>query len=167
MSTLSRPFPLKTTLGIAAITVAAIGAISGKAIGSTPMLMEDTASAVAGTRIDRDNFAAIAAEDRPPDHYDLVTPEGTIPVAELSLHGRLRGRSDSWWEGADPVMLDASYDDEFSDREIEQLALAEPVVRDQDVPAEQDHSGISTTGTNDGTVRIVDVSAAVAGAAQY
>lgn len=104
---------------IAAMTVMGVGAISGSAIGKSPMLMSDddvlpSASAPSSTR----HFSS----QRLPDHYPLVTPDGTVPVAELAMRGRYRDRQVMFEDDVDRAELAADYGYQFDDGEIDRLA---------------------------------------------
>lgn len=97
---------------LGAVALATIGgALSGAAIGDTDMLtrghhetLPKTAPVFAGN-------AALHSGQRPPDHYPLETPYGTIEVAELALHGRMRNAVDpGWWEDRSRMELGAEYD---------------------------------------------------------
>lgn len=63
---------------------------------------------------------------RLPDHYPLVTPTGTIPVSQLALHGRLRDTLPHDVARAEPGPLDADYQWEIPEREIQRLERWEP-----------------------------------------
>ncbi|MBX7539585.1 hypothetical protein [Qipengyuania sphaerica] len=96
---------------VAVVTIA--GAVSGATIGESPMLQRGQTDTLPQAQIVSASNAAMDSSRRPPDHYPLKTPEGTIEVAELALHGRLRNRGgDMWWEGRsdDRVDLSAGYD---------------------------------------------------------
>lgn len=149
---------------IASLTVAVIGAISGQAVGSSPMLQSAT-SAVAGTSApDYEGFADIAQGERPPDHYPLVTPEGTVPVAELALHGRLRNKASSWWGDGQTVLMGADYGAKYaySDAEMEHLAHAEPVEAAMATEPQEGPRGSGESTSTHGSARVVDVAAALA-----
>lgn len=61
------------------------GAIAGNALGSTPPLDRST---IAMMYQSHESAAPdVAAREPLPDHYALVTREGTVPVAELSTRG--------------------------------------------------------------------------------
>lgn len=64
-----------------------------------------------------------------PNHYPLVTPSGTIPVAALALHGRLRGTREALWDDPGAIALRADYGDELRDHEIDRLANDREIVR--------------------------------------
>ncbi|QYJ07017.1 hypothetical protein [Qipengyuania flava] len=105
------------------------GAESGTAIGSMPVMSHQ-----AGFAFERP--AARAPQPAPPpvrqdlpNHYPLVTPNGTIPVAALALHGRLRGSRDAMWDEPGAVALRADYGEELSEFEIDRLANGNGAVR--------------------------------------
>lgn len=64
------------------------GAVAGTTLGSAPVLDRPELGAVLpqsiGPHEDRDGSAKIAAT---PDHYPLGTPQGTVPVGQLSDRG--------------------------------------------------------------------------------
>ncbi len=98
-------------LGAVAV-VAIAGAVSGATIGESPVLKRGLTETMPEAPIVRASNAAMRDGKRPPDHYPLKTPNGTIEVAELSLHGRMRDRGgDLWWEGRDDerAYMDAGY----------------------------------------------------------
>ncbi|MBX7459097.1 hypothetical protein K3152_12630 [Qipengyuania sp. 1NDH17] len=99
-------------LGAVAV-VAIAGAVSGATIGDSPVLKRGLTETMPEAPIVRASNSAMRDGKRPPDHYPLKTPDGTIEVAELSLHGRMRDRGgDLWWEGRDDerAYMDAGYD---------------------------------------------------------
>ena len=99
-------------LGAVAV-VAIAGAVSGATIGDSPVLDRGQTETMPTAQIVSASNAAMRNAERLPDHYPLKTPNGTVEVAELSLHGRMRDRGgDLWWEGrdADRVNMDAGYD---------------------------------------------------------
>ena len=118
----NRPFPLKTAFAAAAIVCAAVGAVSGQAIGETPMMRGGTDETISSAGALATDHSRIANSEPLPDHYPLETPEGIIPVAELALHGRLRDRAGGFYASEEPAMLDSHYDYQLDEEEIEQLA---------------------------------------------
>ena len=99
-------------LGAVAV-VAIAGAVSGATIGDSPVLDRGQTDTMPTAPIVSASNTAMRNAERLPDHYPLKTPNGTVEVAELSLHGRMRDRGgDMWWEGrdADRVNMDAGYD---------------------------------------------------------
>lgn len=123
-----RPFPL---LGAAALTAAVglAGAQSGSAIGSMPVMQGKAAAAFSQLPSRMPERSPPPLRTDLPDHYPLVTPSGTIPVAALALHGRLRGTRDMVWDRPDAVALRADYGDELEEDEIDRLAYDRPNVR--------------------------------------
>lgn len=67
-----------------------------------------------------------SGKTRLPDHYPLVTPTGTIPVSQLALHGRLRDTLPRDVPLTEPVPLDADYQWEIPEREMQRLERWEP-----------------------------------------
>lgn len=118
--------PIKSLMIAGCLAVAAVGAVSGQAIGSTPMLRAETVDYLPSSSVTSGEFRSNGNVDRPPDHYPLVTPEGTIPVGELALHGRLRHRSGGWYGEEDVIILDANYPEDFSAQQLDRMAQAEP-----------------------------------------
>ncbi|MBX7528562.1 hypothetical protein [Qipengyuania vesicularis] len=99
-------------LGAIAV-VAIVGAVSGASVGDSPILIRGHHESLPEARIVRAANADLRDTSRPPDHYPLETPQGTVEVAELALHGRLRDRGgDMWWEdrSADRANMSAGYD---------------------------------------------------------
>ena len=88
---------------VGAVAVVAIaGAVSGAAIGDSPVLERGLTETLPETPMMHASTNSMRDAKRPPDHYPLQTPNGTVEVAELSLHGRMRDRGgDLWWEGRD------------------------------------------------------------------
>lgn len=99
---------------LSAVAVVAIaGAVSGATIGDSPVLKERPRGTLPEAPMISASNDALHDTTRPPDHYPLKTPEGTIEVAELALHGRLHDRGGPvWWEDSsdEPVNLSADYD---------------------------------------------------------
>ncbi len=99
-------------LGAVAV-VAIAGAVSGATIADTPMLTRSHSDTLPEAQIVSVGNQALRSAERPPNHYPLVTPDGTIEVAELALHGRMRDRGGAmWWDDGDTdrVDLNAEYD---------------------------------------------------------
>jgi hypothetical protein len=116
--------------------VAIGGAVAGATIGNSPVLSKGIGTSLPEQRI---NYAADAGLGETgvhtPDHYPLVTPDGTIPVAQLSLRGRLRDTRGSWnAREPDYIPLDADhpgeYPDQYSEAELAALASWDPAPRD-------------------------------------
>ncbi|MBO6767490.1 MAG: hypothetical protein JJ901_04180 [Erythrobacter sp.] len=112
------------------LAVVTAGAVSGSAIGSTPMLQRSVASHIpeAPPNAGVGDFK-LDTRKRPPDHYPLVTPTGTIPVAALASHGRLRDRRGGWGDQPDAIPLAATYADELAEDEVDRLARWQPAPR--------------------------------------
>ena len=162
MSKNDRPFPRLTAFIAAALVAGAVGAASGQAIGDTPILRGGSEQALPLAKTPYEAVEGQTETERPPDHYPLVTPDGTIPVAELALHGRMRDRDDGWYAVEEPVFLDAQYEDDFSEAEIDRLARPVPTVAE--VRIDQTPGPLPQPQQSDNAaegVRIVDVSAAL------
>ena len=97
---------------LSAVAVVAIaGAVSGATIGDSPILKEGHGDTLPEAPIISASNNALHDTTRPPDHYPLKTPEGTIEVAELALHGRLHDRGGSmWWDDRSDQSVNAGYD---------------------------------------------------------
>ena len=99
---------------LGAVAIAAIvGALSGAAIADTPILTRAQTVTPGDAPLSTVGNAAMRNVRPLPNHYPLETPKGTIEVAELALHGRLRDRGgDMWWEREEQrsTDLDAKYD---------------------------------------------------------
>ena len=78
-------------LGAVAI-VGIAGAVSGATIGDSPVLTRGHSDTLPEAPIVRAGDNGRLAAKSPPNHYPLKTPQGTIPVEELALRGRLRDR---------------------------------------------------------------------------
>lgn len=99
-------------LGAVAI-VAIAGAVSGAMIGDSPVLKEGYSDTLPETPIIGASNDGLRNMASLPDHYPLKTPEGTIEVAELALHGRLHDRGGSIWRedrSKESAELSAGYD---------------------------------------------------------
>ena len=64
-----------------------------------------------------------------PNHYPLVTPSGTIPVAELARYGRLRNSRNEWRGPFDESGVDTKQEWELDNNEIDRLADWHPANR--------------------------------------
>ncbi|MBD3731002.1 MAG: hypothetical protein IE933_15025 [Sphingomonadales bacterium] len=86
----------------------ALACLTGASLGATTNTrpLGDADSPLAGLPSHTASAAqyALASTDTP-DHYPLVTPQGTIPVADLAIHGRLRDeyRALEGYRSAPPV----------------------------------------------------------------
>lgn len=109
-----------------AVGFGAAGAIGGTQIGSSSILKrgEDTLPQARHPEIA--SQSARGQSKRLPDHYPLVTPEGTIPVEALAAHGRFRGETASWDEAPDHVAIADTGDWQYSDAEIDRLETWQP-----------------------------------------
>ena len=93
------------------------GALGGSEIATQPISAADM-DLLAG--IPQHQLADAAPREkgtRPPDHYPLVTPEGTIPVERLALYGvmRDRGDGDPYAYSYDPALgEDFAYADDWN-----------------------------------------------------
>ncbi len=118
----------RTGFAVALFAVVLGGMMTGAAIGETPMLQKrDHEFVIPQTPAPQ---GSRTASRNTPDHYPLVTPEGTIPVAELAFHGRLREQRMEWFDQGDTVRLDADYDNFFDEVEVENLANGPAVTRE-------------------------------------
>lgn len=102
------------------------GAMSGSAIGSAPVIArhaDPPPIAVRAAEFERSS-ARSAAVRRLPDHYPLVTPTGTVPVAALATRGRYRDSHDGQLERRAQLALDDQW--AMSEDEIDRLERWEP-----------------------------------------
>lgn len=114
---------------VAVITLA--GAFSGAAIGDSRILERDRYDTLPEAQVVTAGNNELRAGERPPDHYPLKTPKGTIEVAELALHGRMRGSADGlWWEahGDDRVELAGDYGEYYASADTARLARKEALL---------------------------------------
>ncbi|MBX7459791.1 hypothetical protein K3180_02170 [Qipengyuania sp. YG19] len=97
----------------AVVIVAIAGAVSGAMIGDSTVLKEGYSDTLPETPIIGASNDGLRNMASLPDHYPLKTPEGTIEVAELALHGRLHDRGGSIWRedrSNESAKLSAGYD---------------------------------------------------------
>lgn len=100
-------------LGALAITLVA-GAVGGAAIGDIGMVQRGHTETLPQNAVVTTGNAALAKAERQPDQYPLVTPEGTVEVAELSLRGRMRDHGyDGWWEAREEAQYESAEDYDF------------------------------------------------------
>ena len=126
----------RTGFAVALFGVVLGGMMTGAAIGETPMLQKRGHEfAIPQTPAPSLASNARAASRNTPDHYPLVTSEGTIPVAELAFHGRLRDQRMDWFDQGDPARLGADYDNFFDEAEVETLANGPAVTREKTRPS--------------------------------
>ena len=114
---------------VALITMA--GAVSGAAIGDSRILQRDHSDSLPEAQLVTAGNADLRSSERPPDHYPLETPDGTLEVAELALHGRMRASNDSnWWEqrADNRAELAAEYGDFYATADAERLAREEALL---------------------------------------
>ena len=119
----------RTGFAVALFGVVLGGMMTGAAIGETPMLQKRGH----GFAIPQTPALQLpkTADRNTPDHYPLVTPEGTIPVAELAFHGRLREQRMDWFDQGDTARLDADYDNFFDETEVDELANGPAMTRER------------------------------------
>ena len=113
----------------AVFAVVCAGALGGSSIGSTTSLTKPTK-----VLPDMSGNSAIGdyqpSDSRKlPNHYPLVTPSGTIPVAELARHGRLRNSRNEWRGPFDESGIDTKQEWELDNNEIDRLADWHPANR--------------------------------------
>ena len=124
----------RTGFAVALFGVVLGGMMTGAGIGETPMLQkrghEFAIPQTPAPQMPR------TAKQNAPNHYPLVTPEGTIPVAELAFHGRLRDQRMDWFDQGDPARLDADYENFFDEADVETLANGPAVTREKIKPSE-------------------------------
>ena len=113
----------------AVFAVVCAGALGGSSIGSTTSLKKPTK-----VLPDMSGNSAIG-DYRPsdsrklPNHYPLVTPSGTIPVAELARYGRLRNSRNEWRGPFDESGVGTKQEWELDNNEIDRLADWHPANR--------------------------------------
>lgn len=122
----ARPLPAKPLIAAAVFGVSLLAATAGAQMGSSPILPrgigQGTVSASAAEEV---YFSDAPQPSQPlPDHYPLVTPQGTIPVEELAYHGRMRNLRETWWVDREYVPADSDYTP-MSDAELDRLARAD------------------------------------------
>ena len=113
----------------AVFAVVCAGALGGSSIGSTTSLKKPTK-----VLPDMSGNSAIGdyqpSDSRKlPNHYPLVTPSGTIPVAELARHGRLRNSRNEWRGPFDESGVGTKQEWELDNNEIDRLADWHPANR--------------------------------------
>ena len=118
---------------LAAVAVVAIGgAVSGAAIGDSPVLPRSSQETLPQAQIAFAPSSPRSSSERPPNHYPLKTQEGTVPVAELALHGRYRdtAHARSMMRAKEAELRPADYAENYYDEaEVERLAHADAYVQ--------------------------------------
>lgn len=113
---------------VAAAVVAVGGAVGGSAIGDSPIIARSSQDSLPEAQVATAPQSPRKAAERPPNQYPLQTDEGTIPVAELALHGRYRdtahARSMLRANRQKQATL-ASVDQYYSDADVERLAYSD------------------------------------------
>ena len=107
------------------------GAVSGAYIGTSPVLEREARDSLPEASIIMASNPSAGSSERPPDHYPLVTPERTVPVAELALRGRLRDSAHAHWMRGDSgagTQLAAYNDIEYSDEDLYRLAREKALI---------------------------------------
>ena len=115
----------------AVVLITMAGALSGAAIGDSRILERDRYDTLPEAQVVTAGNAGLRTGERPPDHYPLKTPDGTIEVAELALHGRMRGSSDdAWWDerGGDRVEMAGEFGEFYASADAERLAREEALL---------------------------------------
>lgn len=129
----------------AAALVTLGGAVSGAYIGTSPVLEREARDSLPEAPIIMASNPSAGSSERPPDHYPLVTPERTVPVAELALRGRLRDSAHAHWMRGDDgegTQLAAYNDIEYSDDDLYRLAREKALIAyTASEPQLQDASG--------------------------
>ena len=114
---------------LAAVAVVAIGgAVSGAAIGDSPVLPRSSQETLPQAQVAFVPSSPRSSSERPPNHYPLKTQEGTVPVAELALHGRYRdtAHARSMMRAREAELRPAEYAGNYYDEaEVERLAYAD------------------------------------------
>ncbi len=126
------PLPCWCAAGLTAVVA---GAVSGSMIGTTPIVDRagDEANPYYPAPAAPHDAVPAFADARPteplPDHYPLVTPRGTIPVAALASHGRLRYFREGRLDEPATRPRDLAYPDQLDEAEIDRLAEWTPPSR--------------------------------------
>lgn len=151
----------------AGLACALVGAVAGSAVGSTPMLDRSTIAELASVGSgggEAGGGASAARNALLPDHYPLVTRQGTVPVAALStrgLYSQKRYQVAMLYNDGEAAMHDAPYDPD-----ADGLHYASEPPSLGAVPAMPDGphevSAGPATDQHDGEAKIIDVSATLA-----
>ena len=114
---------------LAALAVVAIaGAVSGEAIGDSPVLKADVQETLPDAQPMSATQLPSPSSKRPPDQYPLETPDGVIEVGELAMHGRLRDTPHAhWWRNANRD-LGAQYEAQYDEADLARLAHEEALI---------------------------------------
>ncbi len=149
------------------------GAVAGNALGSTQPLDRSTIQ----TFYQSHEMAEGRAEEavRPPDHYPLVTRNGTVPVGELATRGLYsQARYRAYLYPAEYAPAEVGYEEyrpgeEWRDAPTrEALALGDPHVQTEDAMTESDGAEPLQLAAGPanvesvGQAKMVDVNAALA-----
>lgn len=150
------------------------GAIAGNALGSTAPLNRSTIATLYQTHESAE--PRVADSERPPDHYPLVTRNGTVPVGELAMRGLYsQRRYRDYHFAGDYVPGDAAYEEyrpgrEWRDeRTREALAAADTLSRPE-LPADADGHAAEplqfaagpASVEGEGRAKVMDVNATLA-----
>ncbi len=151
------------------------GAIAGNALGSTPVLDRPTLESFYQSHADAPVERATATPPLP-DHYPLVTRDGTVPVGELGMRGLYsQARFRGYAYAADPAGAGDAFPDLYPAQELRSSETVEaPAGPGDPVPAgaqrQADASGPSPplelaggpASVGVGQARLIDVRAALA-----
>lgn len=148
------------------LVCALAGAVAGSAVGSTPMLDRSTIGdlALVGGGGGGGSGANAVSKALLPDHYPLVTRQGTVPVAALStrgLYSQKRYRVAMLYDDGEAAMHDAPYD---PDADGSPSASGAPSWRAvASVPDGPHEVSVGpTVDPHDGEAKIIDVSTTLA-----
>lgn len=149
------------------------GAVAGNALGSTPVLDRSTIGMFYQQH--QTAYADPAPRQPLPDHYPLVTKNGTVSVAELSTRGLYsQARYRAYLQAADYAEAEVAYeeyrpDSEWRDEETRAVfAMADPAQAEPaaEPPGEAAAPLQLAAGpadvTGGGQAKLVNVSAALA-----
>lgn len=109
-----------------AVLVGIAGALAGAAIGTSPMMRDGVGSTLPDAPIVTSANRDLRNNQRAPDHYDVITPDGRIGIAEITERGRLRnaqGRNMPHGYGYDPTRADRMYRDTEAAKQAREEAL--------------------------------------------
>lgn len=148
----------------AGLACALVGAVAGSAVGSTPMLDRSTIAELASVGSGGGGGASAARNALLPDHYPLVTRQGTVPVAALStrgLYSQKRYQVAMLYDDGEAAMHDAPYDPDADGLPYASEPPSSGAVPAMPVGPHEVAVG-PATDQHDGKAKIIDVSATLA-----
>ena len=150
------------------------GAIAGNALGSTPPLDRSTIAMLYQTHETTEGMSAEG--ERPPDHYPLVTRNGTVPVGELAMRGLYsQRRYQAYLYAADYAPAEAVYEDyqpgeEWRDERTREALAAADAANHSEFAADAEKEAVlplqlaagPATVSPEGNAKLIDVQATLA-----